>query len=179
MFFMLGPPGVGKTHIAEAIAGATGLPIETISMNGKKDTSVFFGVPQEYAGAGPGEIIKGMVRHKSATMIFVFDEIDKCAKDVQQVLGNITDRKLNKKFKDVFLDYPIPIRQLIVFTTGNYPENVDEFLKQRMTSVKISANTYQERIEIAKDLLSYEFKKYKVSSLRDKVSDSLIKKMLT
>jgi ATP-dependent Lon protease len=170
---------VGKTHIAEAIAGATGLPIETISMNGKKETSVFFGVPQEYAGAGSGEIVKGMVRHKSSVMIFVFDEIDKCSKDVQQVLGNITDRKLNKKFKDVFLDYPIPIGQLIVFCTANYSENIDEFLKQRMTPIEISANNFQERMEIGKDLLSYQFKKYKISHLTNKVSDNLVKKMLT
>jgi len=47
MFLLLGPPGVGKSFISEMIAEATDLPIETISMNGKKETSVFFGVPQE------------------------------------------------------------------------------------------------------------------------------------
>jgi adenylate kinase family enzyme len=47
MFLLLGPPGVGKSYISEMIAEATGLPIETISMNGKKDPSLFFGVPQE------------------------------------------------------------------------------------------------------------------------------------
>lgn len=88
-------------------------------------------------------------------------------------------QKLNKKFKDVFLDYPFPIGQLIVFTTANFPENVDEFLKQRMTAVKISANTFDERIDIARDLLSYEFEKYKIGSLRDKVSENLVKRMLT
>jgi ATP-dependent Lon protease len=47
MFLLLGPPGVGKSYISEMIAEATDLPIETLSMNGKKETSVFFGVPQE------------------------------------------------------------------------------------------------------------------------------------
>ena len=58
-------------NAGEMIAEATDLPIETISMNGKKDTSIFFGVPQEWAGAGVGEILKGMIKHKSRTIIFL------------------------------------------------------------------------------------------------------------
>jgi hypothetical protein len=179
MFLLVGSAGTGKTHIAEAIAGATGLPIETISMNGKKETSIYFGVPQEYLGSGFGEIIKGMSKNKTKTMIFVFDEIDKCAKDVQQVLGNITDKKLNKKFKDVFLDYPIPINQIIVFATANYPEDIEPFLFSRLTPIMILPNTFDERIEIANDLLRFNFKKYRILNLLGKVTRNLIKRMLT
>jgi hypothetical protein len=74
MFLLLGPPGVGKSYISEMIAEATDLPIETLSMNGKKETSVFFGVPQEWAGAGVGEILKAMIKHKSRLVIFLLDE---------------------------------------------------------------------------------------------------------
>jgi ATP-dependent Clp protease ATP-binding subunit ClpA len=47
MYLLLGPPGVGKSFISEMLAEAMGLDIEVISMNGKKETSIFFGVPQE------------------------------------------------------------------------------------------------------------------------------------
>jgi len=57
MFLLLGPPGVGKTFIATMLAEASDRPIEVISLNGKKETSLFFGIPQEYGGAGIGEIV--------------------------------------------------------------------------------------------------------------------------
>lgn len=60
MYILLGPPGVGKSYISTIIAESIEWPIEVISMNGKKDTSVFFGVPQEWAGAGCGEVLKAM-----------------------------------------------------------------------------------------------------------------------
>ena len=39
MYLLLGPPGVGKSFIAEMLAEAMGLDIEVISMNGKKESS--------------------------------------------------------------------------------------------------------------------------------------------
>jgi len=47
MYLLLGPPGVGKSYISEMLAEAMGLPIEVVSMNGKKESSIFFGLPQE------------------------------------------------------------------------------------------------------------------------------------
>jgi len=47
MYLLLGKPGVGKSYIATVLAEALNRPIEVISMNGKKETSIFFGVPQE------------------------------------------------------------------------------------------------------------------------------------
>ncbi|CAG8437994.1 8417_t:CDS:2 [Ambispora leptoticha] len=140
MFLLLGPPGVGKSFISEMIAEATDLPIETISMN-------------------------GMIKHKSRVVIFLLDEFEKCDKQVQKVLGNLTDKTLNKKFKDVFYDRPIPINQLIFFCTANYPEDIEQFLLSRLTPVKIQPATYYERIEIAQDLIDYNFSSYKIKEV--------------
>ena len=85
MYLLLGPPGVGKTYISEMLAEAMNRPIEEISMNGKKDPNIFFGVPQEWAGAGVGEILKAMVKHKDRAPVILLDEFEKCDKQVQQV----------------------------------------------------------------------------------------------
>src|SRR3954452_5656414 len=117
-----------------------------------------------------------MIKHKSRTIIFLLDEFEKCAKEVQKVLGNLTDKTLNKKFKDVFYDYAIPINQLIFFCTANYPEDIEGFLLSRLTPIKIQPATYYERIEIATDLISYNFHSYKIADLISEFSDELMKK---
>jgi len=126
-----------------------------------------------------GEILKGMIKYKSRVVIFLLDEFEKCDKQVQKVLGNLTDKTLNKKFKDVFYDRPIPINQCIFFCTANYPEDIEQFLLSRLTPVKIQPATYHDRIEIIKDLINYNFISYKIGDLIEKFSDELIKKCLT
>lgn len=178
MYLLLGPPGVGKSFISEMLAEAMDLPIEVISMNGKKESSIFFGVPQEWAGAGVGEILKAMIKHKSRVVIILLDEFEKCDKAVQQVLGNLTDETLNKKFKDVFFDFPVPINEVIFFCTANYPEDIEPFLLSRLTRVKIEPLTFAERLEVAWGLIDYNFAKYEVSDLKANFSLELIKKCL-
>jgi len=60
-----------------------------------------------------GEVLKAMCKNKDRAPVVLLDEFEKCDKAVQQVLGNLTDKTLNKKFKDVFFDFPIPINEII------------------------------------------------------------------
>lgn len=178
MFLLLGPPGVGKSYISTIIAESIDWDIEIISMNGKKDPSVFFGVPQEWAGAGCGEILKAMIKHKSRALIVLLDEFEKCDKQVQQVLGNLTDKSLNKKFKDVFFDFPVPINEIIWFCTANYAKQIEPFIYSRLTPIHIKPLSYAERLEIAQDLINYNFKSYKISDLANKFTANMIKRCL-
>src|SRR5439155_2841998 len=119
-----------------------------------------------------------MVKHKSRVVIILLDEFEKSDKGVQQVLGNLTDETLNKKFKDVFFDFPVPINEVIFFCTANYPEDIEPFLLSRLTRVKIKPLTFAERMEVAQGLVDYNLAKYEISSLKDKFTLDLIKKCL-
>lgn len=178
MFLLLGPPGVGKSYISTIIAESIEWEIEIISMNGKKDPSVFFGVPQEWAGAGCGEILKAMIKHKSRALIVLLDEFEKCDKQVQQVLGNLTDKGLNKKFKDVFFDFPVPINEIIWFCTANYAKQIEPFIYSRLTPIQIKPLSYDERLQIAHDLINYNFNSYKIADLANKFTAGMIKRCL-
>src|SRR4051794_22747870 len=120
-----------------------------------------------------------MVKHKDRAPIILLDEFEKSDKQVQQVLGNLTDKTLNKNFKDIFFDFPVPINEVIFFCTANYPEQIEPFIMSRLTPVPIAPLSYAERVQIAKDLVAYNFSAYKVGELKEKFSEELIKRCLT
>jgi len=120
-----------------------------------------------------------MVKHKDRAPIILLDEFEKSDKQVQQVLGNLTDKTLNKKFKDVFFDFPVPINEVIFFCTANYPEQIEPFIMSRLSPVNIQPLSYQERIQIAQGLIDYNFSSYRIGDLKEKFSERLIKRCLT
>jgi ATP-dependent Lon protease len=93
-------------------------------------------------------------------------------------LGNLTDKSLNKKFKDVFFDFPMPINEIVWLCTANYAKQIEPFIFSRLTPIQIKPLSYAERLQIAQDLISYNFKSYKITDLASKFSLEMIKKCL-
>ncbi|CAJ0747188.1 1477_t:CDS:1 [Entrophospora sp. SA101] len=159
---MLGDPGLGKSYISEAIGKALGdgkrLSYHRVLMTGKKDGSVIEGGSMENPGGDPGEIIKGISRCQNQSMVFLFDEIEKAGRDAKLAIGEPTDRTNNKKFKDVYFDFPTPINNAIFFCALNYAEELDPFIRDRFKMIEVKPPTYQQRLEILRALLQSKIK---------------------
>ncbi|CAJ0768624.1 7576_t:CDS:2, partial [Entrophospora sp. SA101] len=162
MIGMLGDPGLGKSYISEAIGKALGdgkrLSYHRVLMTGKKDGSVIEGGSMENPGGDPGEIIKGISRCQNQSMVFLFDEIEKDRRDAKLAIGEPTDRTNNKKFKDVYFDFPTPINNAIFFCALNYAEELDPFIRDRFKMIEVKPPTYQQRLEILRALLQSKIK---------------------
>ena len=178
ILLLCGRPGVGKSYISTIIAETLNRPLIIVSMNGKKNSSVFNGVEQEVPGANVGEILKAMSDSKHRAPVILLDEFEKSDKMVQQSLGNPTDKTLNHAFKDKFFELPIPIQDIIFIGTANYPEEIEPFIASRMTVVMLKPLSYNQRMSIARKQVEAMFDRYKVSFAKSSLNDDLLKKII-
>ena len=154
-----GPPGVGKTAFATALADALGLPSLVISAAGMDDPDTFFrGFSRTYRGSLPGFFVTGFAMCECINPVIVIDEIDKEAKGnskgtVQNVLLQILDPVQNKIFRDRFLDLPLDVGNAFYITTANDLKNVIEPLQDRMVVIHIPNYSQKELLAMANGII--------------------------
>ena len=116
-FLFAGPPGVGKTFLAEKAAEALELPFMRFDMSEYSDKEAnleFCGSDKVYKGAKEGNVT-GFVE-KNNKCVLLFDEIEKAHINVIHLFLQILDAG---RLRDNFTDREVPFTDsIIIFTTN-------------------------------------------------------------
>ena len=124
IFVFAGPPGVGKTFLAEQAAEALDLPFKRFDMSTYADHQSYMGLvgfEKSYQGAKEG-LLTGFVK-KNPHCILLFDEIEKAHLNTVQLFLQILDAG---RLADRYMGEDIPFKDTIIIFTSNAGKSLYE-----------------------------------------------------
>ena len=149
---LIGPPGIGKSAFAEALAEVLSLGYAALSASGLQGGFELNGSSKHWGNSTPGRIFMTLARGVYATPVVVLDEIDKISGDRYHnpipTLLDLLEPQSAAHFEDVSVGMSFDASHLIVVATANDERQIDGPLRSRFHEIQVAPPTPSERLQI-------------------------------
>ena len=180
----VGPPGVGKTSLAQSIARSLNRSFARISLGGVQDEAEIRGHRRTYVGAMPGKIVQALKKVKKGNPVILLDEVDKMGGvnfrgDPSSAMLEVLDPEQNHTFQDNYLEVDYDLSSVLFICTANSIHPLRGPLQDRMEIIPIEGYIDDEKINIAKNyLIPRQIKKHGLEDCKIQFSNSALKEII-
>ena len=167
-----GPPGVGKTSLAQkgiskCLVDKNGKsrPFSFIAIGGSSNGSTLEGHNYTYVGSTWGKIVDILMDSKCMNPIIFVDELDKISntehgKEIIGILTHLIDSSQNMNFQDKYFNgIDLDLSKALFIFSYNDVSLIDRILLDRIHRVKFDRLTILDKLTITKNYLLPEIKK--------------------
>jgi ATP-dependent Lon protease len=119
-----GPPGVGKTSFARALAHGIGSPLQVLDMASVTSSFLLAGAHATWGGSKPGKVFQTLVAPNAyANPVMLLDELDKASGDARHdplgPLYTLLEPSSARHFTDEHCPIPMDASRIIWIATSN------------------------------------------------------------